>query len=285
MNNEQIVNTIKSICKEHDITITKLEETLGMSQGLISRWNKSDPSLSKIIDIANHFNMSLDELTGYKNTINDKFIEKLILETSNQNLIWHKYTNNMQAPKQYLDPYFEQIAFLDQNDAREYFESHVELSYFSKIRNGYISIYCYYENDNIKNPSEIKLFIQPTDNASLIFQNYTKEQLISLWLKILYALNEEAPDIIKAEELKNSFINDMETPSFFKNFKNSDLSGADFSGADFTGANLSNAILTNADLTCVDLAYANLSNANLSNANLKGSLLRNTLIEKSIETQ
>ena len=30
MNNEQIVNTIKSICKEHDITITKLEETLGI---------------------------------------------------------------------------------------------------------------------------------------------------------------------------------------------------------------------------------------------------------------
>lgn len=87
MNNEQIVNTIKSICKEHDITITKLEETLGMSQGLISRWNKSDPSLSRIINIANYFNISLDELTGYKNTINDKFIEKLILETSNQNLI------------------------------------------------------------------------------------------------------------------------------------------------------------------------------------------------------
>ena len=38
-------------------------------QSLISRWNKSDPSLSKIIDIANYFNISLDELTGYKNTI------------------------------------------------------------------------------------------------------------------------------------------------------------------------------------------------------------------------
>ncbi len=271
MNNEQIVNTIKSICKEHDITITKLEETLGMSQGLISRWNKSDPSLSKIIDIANYFNISLDELTGYKNTINDKFIEKLILETSNQNLIWHKYTNNETVPKQYSNPYFEQIDFLDQNDAREYFECHVELSYFSKIRNGYISIYCYYENDNIKNPSEIKLFIQPTDNASLIFQDYTKEQLISLWLKIIYTLNEETPDIIKAEELKNSFINDINIPSSTKNFKNAVLSGVDFSGADLSKCNLSN---------------ANLKYANLSGANLEGAILSNILTEKnSTETE
>ena len=61
----------------------------------------------------------------------------------------------------------------------------------------------------IKAPLDIKLFIQPNDNASLIFQDYTKEQLISLWLKVLYSLNKEAPDEIKAEELKNCFINDI----------------------------------------------------------------------------
>lgn len=264
MNNIQIVNSIKEICKEHNITVTKLEETLGMSQGLISRWNKSDPSLSKVLDIANFFNISLDELTGHKNNINDKFIEKLILETSNQNLIWHQY-NNEKDPKQYSDPYFLQIEFIDQNDAREYFESHVELSYFTNLKNGYISIYSYYENNNIKNPSDLKLFIQPTDKASLIFQDYTKDQLVSLWLKILYTLNEEAPDVIKAEELKNSFINDIDTSSSSKNFKNADLSGADFSGADLSKSNLSN---------------ANLKYANLSGVNLEGAILSNSLIEK-----
>jgi len=211
MNNEQIVNSIRSICKEHNITITKLEETLGMSQGLISRWNKSDPSLSKIIDIAEYFNISLDELTGYKNTINDKFIEKLILETSNKSLIWHQYNNDQKVPKQYSDPYFGHIDFLDQDDAREYFENHIELSYFSNLKNGYISIYCYYENDNIKNPSDIRLFIQPNDNADLIYQDYSKDQLIPLWLKILYTLNEDAPDAIKAEELKLAFISEDDT--------------------------------------------------------------------------
>ena len=204
MNNEQIVNSIKLICKEHDITITKLEETLGMSQGLISRWNKSDPSLSKVIDIANYFKVSLDEVTGYKNIVNDKFIGKLLFQTTNEILKWHIYNNDENDPKQYFEPL--NYDFLSQEDANDYFRNHTELSYYAQINNGYVSIYCYYEYDSIKTPINIKLFIQPNKNTSLILQDYTKEQLLPLWLKILYTLNEEAPDEIKAEELKNSFV-------------------------------------------------------------------------------
>ncbi len=255
MSNEQIVNSIRSICKEHNISITKLEETLGMSQGLISRWSKSDPSLSKIIDIAEYFNISLDDVVGYKNIINDKFIEKLLLQTTNGILKWHSYNNNENIPKQYFVP-LNNYDFLDQEDANEYFNTHIELSFYTCINNGYISIYGFYEYDNIKTPTDIKLFIQPTDNASLIFQDYTKEQLISLWLKILYTLNEEAPDAIKAEELKNNFINDLNSSSSFKDFRNTDLSGADFSGADLSNSNLSNVNMTGANLRGVNFKNA-----------------------------
>ena len=204
MNNEQIVTSIRLLCQEHNITITKLEETLGMSQGLISRWNKSDPSLSKVIDIANYFKVSLDEVTGYKNIVNDKFIGKLLFQTTNEILKWHIYNNDENDPKQYFEPL--NYDFLSQEDANDYFRNHTELSYYAQINNGYVSIYCYYEYDSIKTPINIKLFIQPNKNTSLILQDYTKEQLLPLWLKILYTLNEEAPDEIKAEELKNSFV-------------------------------------------------------------------------------
>lgn len=213
MNNEQIVNSIKILCQEHDITITKLEETLGMSQGLISRWNKSDPSLSKIIDIANYFKVSLDEVTGYKNITNDKFISKLLSQTTNEILKWHVYNNNDDEPKRYFEP-LDNYNFLCQEDANDYFNSHTELSYYTHINNGYISIYCYYEYDGIKTPIDIKLFIQPNKNASLVLQDYTKDQLLPLWLKILYTLNEEAPDEIKAEELKNAFISENDKVTF-----------------------------------------------------------------------
>ena len=208
MNNEQIVNSIKEICKKHNITVTKLEENLGMSQGLIGRWNKSDPSLSKIIDIANYFKISLDEVIGFKNIVNDKFIEKLLSQTTNKILKWHAYNNNDSVPKKHFDsiPTIDFFNFISQEDTNDYFKNHTELSYYTNINNGYISIYCYYKYDYITTPLDIKLFIQPNDSASLILQDYTKEQLLPLWLKILYEFNEDAPDTIKAEKLKNAFI-------------------------------------------------------------------------------
>lgn len=222
MNNEQIVNSIKTLCQEHNITITKLEDTLGMSQGLISRWNKSDPSLSKIIDIANYFKVSLDEVTGYRNIINDKFISKLLSQTTNEILKWHVYNNNDEEPKRYFEP-TDNYNFISQEDANDYFNSHTELSYYTHINNGFVSIYCYYEYNDITDPTDIKLFIQPNKNASLILQDYTKNQLLPLWLKILYSLNEAAPDEIKAEELKNSFISENDSKTF-SSVKSKDLS-------------------------------------------------------------
>ncbi len=208
MNNEQIVNSIRSICKEHNITVTKLEETLSMSQGLISRWNKSDPSLSKIIDIADYFNLSLDDVVGYKNSTDDKFIDKLVSETINNKIKWSNYTNPNEQVKQYFG--ISIPAFFEKKDTNEYLETHKEVSYFTQINNGYVSIYGFYETDKIKNPIEIKLFIQPDNNSNLIEQKYFKSQLLPLWLKILYSLNEEAPDVIKAEELKHAFISESE---------------------------------------------------------------------------
>lgn len=213
MNNEQIVNSIKSICKEHNITVTKLEETLGMSQGLISRWNKSDPSLSKIIDIAQYFNLSLDDIVGYKNFTDDKFIEKLIVQTINGNLKWFNYNNPQENPKQYLE--LSSCDFYKQEKIDKQHTINKEISYFSHIGNGYISLYGIYQDNNIKNPSTIILFIQPDCDAKLIKQNYSKQQLISLWLKVLYSLNEDAPDEIKAEELKNSFILEDNKKEYF----------------------------------------------------------------------
>lgn len=207
MDNEQIINSIKYLCKKHDITITKLEETLGLSQGLISRWSKSDPSLNKIIDIADYFNASLDEVIGRGNIINDKFIEKLILKTDSTEMKWNSYKtgdDTILIPKQYYETL--EIRFTCQEDADDYSNKHKEKSYYADINGHYISIYGIYEYYNIKDPKDLKLFIQPDENATLIEQDYTKEQLAPLWLKVLFALNEEAPDEIRAEEFKNSFV-------------------------------------------------------------------------------
>lgn len=269
MNNEQIVNSIKTLCQEHNITITKLEETLGMSQGLISRWNKSDPSLNKIIDIAEYFKISLDETVGYPHVANDEFLNKLILQTTNGQLTWHKYISHEDNPKKFTNNYAEDI-YIKGDSAYTKILSGEETSFYTCIKNGYISLYSYHEFQNSKKNAVICLFIQADKDSNLIEQCYTTKQLIPLWLKVLYSLKEDAPDDIKAEELKNSFLSDIDTSSSPKNFKNADLSGADFSGADLSKSNLSN---------------ANLKYANLSGVNLEGAILSNILIDKiHIET-
>lgn len=68
-------------------------------------------------------------------------------------------------------------------------------------------MYAYHYFDQIINPYNLILFIQPNADSYLVDQHYTKEELYSLWIKILNHLGNDAPDEIKAEDLKMSFLN------------------------------------------------------------------------------
>lgn len=64
MNNLTIVNNIKKLCQEHNISVSQLEKDLYMSPGLISRWNKNMPTLDRVVDIADYFGVPLDAIAG-----------------------------------------------------------------------------------------------------------------------------------------------------------------------------------------------------------------------------
>ena len=51
---------IKSLCKEYGISMNKLEETLGLGKGYISKLGNSTPNTTKIKKIADYFNVSVD---------------------------------------------------------------------------------------------------------------------------------------------------------------------------------------------------------------------------------
>lgn len=212
MDNELLVQSIRNLCKSNNISISQLENELNFGAGLVSRWVKSSPSIDKIVDIADYFHVSLDEVVGYHNVINDKFLEKLIQQTEDKTIQWNKYlaedSNNI--PKQYHENI--NYEFISQQDAEDFFFNHAEISYYVKIQESYVSLYGTYDHQNILNPSDLKLFIQPNDDANLIEQFYSYEQIKVLWLKVLYSLGENAPDEIKVEEFKNAFVNDFKKP-------------------------------------------------------------------------
>ena len=60
MNNQLLVNNIKKLCKDRNVSISTLEKDLFMSPGLISRWAKTTPTLDRVVEIANYFHVYVD---------------------------------------------------------------------------------------------------------------------------------------------------------------------------------------------------------------------------------
>lgn len=65
-----LLENIKALCKENNISQRKLEKDLDLSNGSSSKWAKSSPSTDVLQKIADYFDVSIDYLTGkseYKN--------------------------------------------------------------------------------------------------------------------------------------------------------------------------------------------------------------------------
>ena len=61
-----MVDRIKRLCEENNTTIKSLEITLGFGNGTIRRWDKTEPSFSKIKQVADYFNVSYSYLISGK---------------------------------------------------------------------------------------------------------------------------------------------------------------------------------------------------------------------------
>lgn len=55
---------IKELAASHQQSLAQIERTLGLSNGAISSWKKSNPSSDKLNQIADYFNVSTDYLLG-----------------------------------------------------------------------------------------------------------------------------------------------------------------------------------------------------------------------------
>lgn len=55
---------IKELCVKHGTTVQKLEDTLCIGNGVISRWDKSSPKADNLEKIADYFGVSVDYLLG-----------------------------------------------------------------------------------------------------------------------------------------------------------------------------------------------------------------------------
>lgn len=199
MDNNIIVDSIKKLCKDKNITVSQLEKEIGLSQGLVSKWMNTTPSLDKIVDIADYFHVSIDEVVGYKQ--DDMFLTMLCDLTNSKKIKWFMVNKDTT----------EKVANIEKTFPYEYYdeEKYTEKSYFTKYKDGFIIIYAFHKYGKLINPDELSLYIQPSENNNeFAWQDYSTNNLKSLWIDILSNMD-QVPVEIKAEQLKTSFVDEF----------------------------------------------------------------------------
>lgn len=204
MSNEVLIKSVKGLCKSHSIALSQLENKLNFSYGLISRWSKSSPSLDKVVDIADYFNVTVDELIGRhichptdtaNSSDSDAFITALMYLTLNQTLIWAQpiYNSSIEITEENYKKLFKITCS----------EFKIYISHYNEA-----NIFLVAEYDDMKdkiNVSSISLYIQPDGTSSPVLQDYSSRELYELWSKIHSDIFGDS-DKIKSEKIKNQII-------------------------------------------------------------------------------
>lgn len=61
---ETMLERIDGLCKQKGISIARLCEILGFSGNSIYKWDKSSPSIEKVIKVADYFDVSVEYILG-----------------------------------------------------------------------------------------------------------------------------------------------------------------------------------------------------------------------------
>lgn len=57
-----LLESIRRLCSKKQVSIAKLERETGISNGTISRWGVSSPTVENVQKVADYFGVTVDEL-------------------------------------------------------------------------------------------------------------------------------------------------------------------------------------------------------------------------------
>lgn len=67
-----LVDRIRTLANQRDMSLPNLESELGLGNGTISRWKNSSPNTDKLSKVADFFDVSVDYLLGRELTAKDE---------------------------------------------------------------------------------------------------------------------------------------------------------------------------------------------------------------------
>jgi transcriptional regulator with XRE-family HTH domain len=81
-----MVASIKLLCKQHGISIPKLEKELGFAHGSIYKWDTNDPGVDKVQKVAQRFGVTVDFLLCGQERI-EPFVPETIIKIAKKNRV------------------------------------------------------------------------------------------------------------------------------------------------------------------------------------------------------
>ena len=57
-----LLKNIRKLCQERQTTVAQLEREIGLSNGTISKWASSSPTVNNLKAVADYLGVSMDEL-------------------------------------------------------------------------------------------------------------------------------------------------------------------------------------------------------------------------------
>lgn len=199
----ELVEKIQQLCNQNNTTVTQLERDLGFSKGSIRKWDTSSPSSDKLMQVATHFNITMEYLLdkkSYDESVPFLLVQKLTLKTTDSSLIW-KPIKNMVKPLNYFD--FSLNEYFDDDTPRIYSIDRSQ-SFFAPYKaGGYLLV-------QISINPDAEFFADDTLSRRFLLFIYNKD------LFVLYANDSVLPalrDLMKKVVVQNlgidTFINDF----------------------------------------------------------------------------
>lgn len=93
-----LVEKIRALARQRDLSLPQLEQELGLGNGTISRWRSSSPNTEKLQKIADYFNVSMDYLLGREQYLTHKDEKDIAKDLDN---IMEKLTSGENGPASY----------------------------------------------------------------------------------------------------------------------------------------------------------------------------------------
>lgn len=93
-----LVEKIRALARQRDLSLPQLEQELGLGNGTISRWRSSSPNTEKLQKIADYFNVSMDYLLGREQYLTQKDEKDIAKDLDS---IMEKLTSGEDGPASY----------------------------------------------------------------------------------------------------------------------------------------------------------------------------------------